>query len=159
MFPVLEDQNFEIIDKEGKPGADGKNGQDGIDGKDCSNSLISFNSFLPVATVTVLGVLLNTNSVVGPGSSTIGITPLGDINLTGGVRIPFNVAPSISRAGIITNIHAYFSVFTTVGLALSTVTIRAQLWTSSANNFSPFPGTIVNLTPSLTAVKFTIVIY
>jgi BclB C-terminal domain-containing protein len=59
---------------------------------------------------------------------------------------------SMPRNGVITSIAAYASILVTLSLPVSTATITAELYRSTAPNddFSPVPGTLVTLTPSLT---------
>ena len=104
---------------------------------------------------TILGGLVGTAGVVGFGSSTLGVSLLGGtIDLTGGAGILLNFAFSVPRDGTITSIAAYYS--NVLGLALigSTVTITAQLYSSTTPNniFSPIAGTVVTLAPSLTGI-------
>ncbi len=65
-----------------------------------------------------------------------------------------NFAFSVPRDGTITSIAAYFSLTTAEALVGSTVTVTAQLWSSSTpdNTFTPVPGTLVVLSPQLTGI-------
>jgi BclB C-terminal domain-containing protein len=110
---------------------------------------------LPVAPTTILGGLAGLPAIVGFGTSTTLATVLGaTIDLTGGPGLLTNLAFSVPRDGTITSIAAYFS--TTVALALvgTTVTLTAQLYSSTTpdNTFAPIPGAIVTLAPPLTGV-------
>jgi BclB C-terminal domain-containing protein len=120
-----------------------------------SGAIIPYASGLPVALTTVLGGLLNTSAVVGFGSNASNVSIAGgDIDLTGAAGTLLNFAYSVPRSGTITSMSAYFS--TTVALALigSTVTITAQLYQSTTpnNSFSPIPGAVVTIAPSLTGL-------
>ncbi|MDF2718343.1 MAG: BclB C-terminal protein [Paenibacillus sp.] len=103
---------------------------------------------------TIAGGLVGTASLVGFGSSATGIDIAGGtIDLTGTVLGPIiNFAFSMPRDGTVTALSAYFS--TTVALALvgSTVTITAQLFSSTTpdNTFTAIPGAVVTLAPPLT---------
>src|SRR5450756_1555097 len=76
------------------------------------------------------------------------------IDLTGGAGINTNLAFSVPRSGTITSIAAYFSTTAPLALAGSTITITAQLYSSTTPNniFSPIAGTTVTLAPALTGV-------
>ena len=91
--------------------------------------------------------------MVGFGSSAPTPSVLGaSIDLTGTLAGPLtNFAFSFPRAGTITTISAYFSVTVGLTLAVGSITITAQLYQSSTPNniFTPIPGAVVTLTPSL----------
>ncbi|MDF2929491.1 MAG: Collagen triple helix repeat protein [Anaerospora sp.] len=104
---------------------------------------------------TVLGGLLNTNSLLGFGTNADGVTITGGvINLTGGPGILLNEAFSVPRAGTITSIAAYFTTTAALTLVGSTVTITAQLFSSPTpnNTFTAVPGALVTLAPALTGI-------
>ena len=91
-------------------------------------------------------------SFVGFGSSAASLSVLGaTIDLTGAAGTLLNFAYSVPRAGTITDIAAYFSVTTALALVGSTITITAQLYSSTTpdNTFSPIAGTAVTLAPAL----------
>jgi BclB C-terminal domain-containing protein len=96
-----------------------------------------------------------TAGLIGFGSSIGGVSVLGgtiDITSTGAGE-SFNFAFSVPRDGTITSIAAFFSTALALDLPTSTVTITAQLYSSPPppdNIFTPIPGAIVTLTPSLT---------
>ncbi|MED5078345.1 exosporium glycoprotein BclB-related protein [Geobacillus stearothermophilus] len=99
-------------------------------------------------TATIAG-LANTASLIGFGNAASSISLVGGtINLGGTSNFSF----TIPRSGIITAVAANFSA--TTGTAfLGTATIRAQLYIAtspSSNVFSPIPGTLITLTPSIT---------
>jgi BclB C-terminal domain-containing protein len=99
--------------------------------------------------------LVGTNGVVGFGSSTSSISLVGGaIDLTGGPGVLLNFAFSVPREGTITSIAAYFSTTAALSLVGSTITITAQLYSSTTpdNTFTPIPGAIVTLTPALTGI-------
>ena len=61
-------------------------------------------------------------------------------------------AYSMPRDGVITSIAAYCSITVGLSLPVSTATVYAELYQSTApdDDFSPLPGTLVTLAPSLT---------
>jgi BclB C-terminal domain-containing protein len=105
---------------------------------------------------TVAGGVVGTTGLVGFGSSASGITLLGgNIDLTGGVLGPLiNFAFSVPRAGTITAIAAYLSTTAALALVGTTITVTAQLYSSTTpdNIFSPVPGASVTLAPPLTGI-------
>ncbi|WP_391204321.1 exosporium glycoprotein BclB-related protein [Psychrobacillus sp. L4] len=136
----------------GPTGAIGATGATGTAG---SGAIIPFASGLPAAMTTILGGLVGTTSLVGFGNSVTGVSVLGgNIDLTGAGGTLLNFAFSVPRAGTITSISAYFSTTLALNLIGSTVTITAQLYRSTTpnNTFSPIPGALVTLAPSLTGL-------
>ncbi len=134
----------------GAPGPAGIPGTPGIPG---AGAILPFASGLPVSLSTVLGGVASTQGLIGFGSSGTTLSVLGGpIDLTGAGGTLQNLAFSVPRAGIITSMSAFFSVFLGVDLGASTVTIRAQLYRSDSplsNVFNPIPGAIVTLDPAL----------
>jgi BclB C-terminal domain-containing protein len=103
----------------------------------------------------VLTGLAGNVGLAGFGNSGITVLLAGNtVDLTGAGGSLLNFAFSVPRDGTITSIAAYFS--TTIGLALvgTTVTINAQLFSSTTpdNTFTAIPGTQVVLSPSLTGI-------
>lgn len=98
---------------------------------------------------TVLGGLLGTTTLVGFGASATGVNILGGIIDLSGLT---NLAFSVPEDGTITSITAFFSTTASLSLLLSTVTVTAQLFSSSTpnNTFTAVPGAAVNLVPALT---------
>jgi len=104
---------------------------------------------------TIAGGLVGTVGLIGFGNSTSGVTLTGTtIDLTGAAGTLLNFAFSVPRDGTITSIAAYFSTTAALSLIGSTITITAQLYSSTTpdNIFSPIPGTIVTLAPALTGI-------
>jgi BclB C-terminal domain-containing protein len=137
----------------GVTGATGTVGVTGATGAAGSGAIIPYASGLPVAMTTVLGGLLNTSSAVGFGSNATNIAITGGtIDLTGAPGTLLNFAFSAPRAGTITSMAAYFSTTAALTLLGSTVTITAQLYSSSTpnNTFTAVPGALVTLSPALT---------
>ncbi|HDW3056528.1 TPA: hypothetical protein RMI67_004227, partial [Bacillus cereus] len=135
----------------GDTGATGPTGSTGATG---SGAIVPFASGGPVILTTIAGGLVGTTSLVGFGSSATGISIVGgNIDLTGTALGPIiNFAFSMPRSGTITSLAAYFSVTVALSLVGTTVTLNAQLYQSTTpdNTFSPIPGAIVTLAPSLT---------
>ncbi|CCF14436.1 putative membrane protein [Brevibacillus laterosporus GI-9] len=74
--------------------------------------------------------------------------------MTGAAGTLLNFAYSVPRDGIITSISAFFSTAVGVTILGGSATITAQLYSSPTPNniFTPIPGAIVTLTPSLTGL-------
>jgi len=140
----------------GAQGITGPTGSTGITGPTGSSAIIPFASGGPAVMTTVAGGLVGTTSVLGFGSSATGISLSGGtIDLTGNVLGPIiNFAFSAPRDGTITAIAAYFSTTLALSLLGSTVTITAQMYSSTTPNniFTAIPGAIVTLAPPLTGV-------
>jgi len=139
----------------GATGPTGNTGATGPTGPTGSGAMIPFASGNTVALTTIAGGLAGIPGFIGFGNSALGITTLGStIDLTGSTGTSLDFAFSVPRSGTITSIAAYFS--TTVALALvgSTITITAQLYSSTTpdNTFTPVAGTAVTLSPALTAI-------
>jgi BclB C-terminal domain-containing protein len=99
---------------------------------------------------------VGTTSLIGFGSSATGIPLVGGIiDLTGTALGPIiNFAFSAPRDGTITSVAAFFSVTVALALVGTTVTITAELFSSTTpdNTFTAVPGTSVTLAPALTGV-------
>jgi BclB C-terminal domain-containing protein len=65
-----------------------------------------------------------------------------------------NFAFSVPRAGTISSVAAFFSTTAALALIGSTITITAQLYSSTTpdNTFSPIADTAVTLSPALTGI-------
>jgi BclB C-terminal domain-containing protein len=93
--------------------------------------------------------------VAGIGLLTVVSVGGGAIDTTGSASSPpTNMAESLPQDGTITSISAYASTTTAQSLIGTTVTLKAQLWESTAPNniFTPVPGAVVTLAPALTGV-------
>lgn len=105
---------------------------------------------------TIAGGLVGTTSLLGFGSSATGVSLVGGaIDLTGTALGPLiNFAFSVPRDGTITSISAYFSNTVALALVGTTITITAQLFSSTTpdNTFTPVPGALVTLAPALTGI-------
>lgn len=118
-------------------------------------AIIPFSSGLPLTLTTVLGGLLNTSSVIGFGNSASNVSLVaGVIDLTGAAGTLLNMAFSVPRDGIITDMSAFFSSTVALNLVGSTVAITAQLYQSTTpdNIFTAIPGAEVTLAPSMTGI-------
>ncbi|MGG0314178.1 exosporium glycoprotein BclB-related protein, partial [Bacillus mycoides] len=136
-------------------GPTGETGSTGVTGPIANGAIIPFASGLPISLTTIAGGLAGTPGFIGFGSSTTGITVLGPtIDLTGGAGISLDYAFSMPDDGIITSISAYFSTTIALSLVGTTLTITAQLYSSTTpdNTFTPIPGAVVTLAPPLTGV-------
>ncbi|WP_341456898.1 exosporium glycoprotein BclB-related protein [Marasmitruncus massiliensis] len=113
--------------------------------------MIPFASGAPAVLTTVLGGLLGTSTVVGFGSSTASVSAVGGTIDTTTLT---NYAFSMPEDGTITSMAAYFSTTAALTLVGSTVTITAQLYSSTTpdNVFTPIPGAVVTLAPPLTGI-------
>lgn len=101
---------------------------------------------------TILGGVAGIPAFVGFGSSAPGLTVLGtSIDITNPAGTLSNFAFSVPRAGTITDLSAFFSTTIALSLVGSTITVTAQLYSSSTPNniFSPVPGASVKLAPPL----------
>ncbi|WP_201024328.1 exosporium glycoprotein BclB-related protein, partial [Sporosarcina koreensis] len=138
---------------QGIQGVPGPTGATGATGATAAGTVIPFASGIPVALTTLVGGAAGTGGLIGFGNSAPTLSALGaNIDLTGTIAGPLtNFAFSFPRAGTITSISAYFSVTAGLSLALGSITITAQLYQSTTPNniFTPIPGAIVTLTPSL----------
>jgi BclB C-terminal domain-containing protein len=97
-----------------------------------------------------LGGLAGIQALIGFGANDSALVVGGVIDTTGLLDVSF----SMPRDGTITSIAAYFSVAAAVALIGSTVTITAQLYSSTTPDdiFTPIPGAIVTLAPPLTGL-------
>lgn len=137
---------------DGVTGPTGATGPTGIAG---TGAIIPFASGLPVALTTIAGGLAGLPAFVGFGSNVQGLTVLGStINITNAAGTLSNFAFQVPRDGIITSFSAFFSTTAALSLVGSTVTVNAQIYQSSTPNnvFSPIPGTLISLAPSLSGI-------
>ena len=112
------------------------------------STIIPYASGLPVDLLALGGT-----SLVGFGSSIAGPPVIGGtISLAGGPFINLNYAFSAPRNGVIESISGYFSTTTNLTLLGNTVTVTAELYSSSTpdNIFTAVPGAKVTLAPNLT---------
>ena len=98
---------------------------------------------------TVIGELIGTTTLLGFGSSVIGVSLIGGTINTTTIA---NMAFSMPRDGTLTSLAAYFSTTVALSLVGTTVTLTAQLYASTTPNnvFFPIPGAVVVLSPTLT---------
>jgi len=102
---------------------------------------------------TIAGGLAGTVGVIGFGNASTTALLLGNtVDITGAAGTLLNMAFSVPRAGTITSIAGYFSTTLALNLLGTTITITAQLYSSTApnNSFAPIPGAVVTLAPPLT---------
>jgi BclB C-terminal domain-containing protein len=139
----------------GVTGATGATGVTGATGSAGNGAIIPYASGSTVSLTTIAGGLAGTPAFLGFGNSVNDSTSLGEtIDLTGTDETLLNFAFSMPRDGTITSFSAYFSTTTALSLVGTTVTITAQLYSSTTpdNTFSPIEGTAITLAPALTGV-------
>ncbi|WP_051624296.1 exosporium glycoprotein BclB-related protein [Clostridium akagii] len=139
----------------GITGPTGPVGATGPTGANGAGAIIPYSSGLPVLLTTIVGGLVGLPGFVGFGSSAQGIAVLGaTIDLTGAGGTLLNFAFSVPRDGTITSIAAYFSTTAALSLVGTTITVNAQLYSSTTpnNTFVPIAGTLVTLSPSITGI-------
>lgn len=120
-----------------------------------TGAIIPFSSGLPITLTSILSGLAGTPGFVGFGNSATSPSNLGaSIDLTGAAGTLLNFALSMPRSGTITSMSAYFSTTGALSLIGSTVTVTAQLYSSSTpdNTFTPIPGATVTLAPAFTGL-------
>jgi BclB C-terminal domain-containing protein len=118
------------------------------------SAIVPYASGTPIE-MTSSGGATGNASVVGFGSSANGVTVSNNtIDLIGGTGVDRNYAFSMPQDGTIESISAYFSTTTALSLIGTTLTIKAQLYSSSTPNnvFSPVPGAVVTFAPALTGI-------
>jgi BclB C-terminal domain-containing protein len=138
----------------GATGANGATGATGATGTGAS-VIIPFSSGLPASMTTIVGGLPGLPVLVGFGNSAQPTSVLGaSIDLTGGPGINLDEAFSVPLNGTITSISAYFSTTAPLSLIGTTVTVTAQLYSSTTpdNIFTPIAGAVVTLSPALTGI-------
>ncbi len=130
----------------------GTQGQDGAQG--FGFSVLTFASNTSLTLTTILGGLVGFGGIVGNCGSALTPSLLGiTVNLTGGPSI----AGSIPDAGTLITLCAYFSTTVVLNLLASSVTVFAQIWTSSApNNDFTAVGNPVALSPALSGNAISI---
>lgn len=119
------------------------------------SAIIPYSSGVPITITSTAGGLAGYPAFIGFGNSAQGSSNLsGTIDLTGAPATNLNFAFSMPSDGIITSISAYFSLTSAMALVGTTVTITAQLYSSTTpdNTFSPIAGAIVTLSPALTGI-------
>ena len=126
-----------------------------MSGSSSAGCIIPFASGTDFSMTTTVGGLTGNVALVGFGNNASGVNEVGStINLTGSSGENLNEAFSMPRNGTITSISAYFSTTVPMSLVGSTITITAQLWSSTTpnNTFTPVPGAVVTLAPALTGI-------
>ena len=104
---------------------------------------------------TIAGGLSGLPCFVGFGNSAQDSTDLRpSIDLTGSASAVVNFSFSVPSDGIITSIAAYFSTSAPLALIGSTITVTAQLYSSTTPNniFSPVAGAAITLSPALIGI-------
>jgi BclB C-terminal domain-containing protein len=141
---------------QGTQGLVGPAGSIGPAGEPGGGGIIPYASGTPITMTTIAGGLVGTTGLVGFGSSASNVTLLGGaIDLTGTALGPLlNFAFSVPISGTISSISAFFSTTAELALPGTTVTITAQLFSSTTpnNTLTPVPGASVTLALPLTGV-------
>lgn len=118
-----------------------------------TGSIIPFSSgIVPVVLTAIAGGAIGTVSMVGFGTSIVGVTLVGtNIDLTAATT--GMEAFSVPRAGTITSISATLSATVAATLVGGTATVRAQIYRAPAgsNLFSPTDA-FVDLAPALSTI-------
>jgi len=118
-----------------------------------TGSIIPFSSgIVPVVITAIAGGAIGTVSMVGFGTSIVGVTLVGTtIDLTS--ALTGMEAFSVPRAGTITSISATLSATLAATLVGGTATVRAQIYRAPAgsNIFSPTDA-FVDLAPALSTI-------
>lgn len=135
----------------GEQGATGATGEDGPAG---AGTIIPFASGKPIAMTTILDGSSGNSSILGFGNSATDIPSGQVINLTGDNQSAINFSFTMPRNGTLTNISAFFSATSPLTLIGSTISITADIYTSSTpdNNFTKLQGANVTIAPSLTGI-------
>ena len=147
-----------IIPIPGPTGATGLPGVTGATGLPGAGAIIPFASGLPTALTTIAGGLVGTTSLVGFGTSLVGVSLLGGgtIDLTGAAGTLLNFAFVVPRDGVITSLSGFFSTTAALTLVGSSVSITAQVFRSPGpaptNVLTAIPNASVTLSPDLTGV-------
>ncbi|HAX51782.1 MAG TPA: hypothetical protein DIW07_09595, partial [Lachnospiraceae bacterium] len=139
----------------GAIGPTGATGATGATGPTGAGAIIPFASGLPIAPTSVALGLAGLPGIIAFGNSTTLPNVLGaTIDLTGAGGLLANMAFSVPRDGVITDIAAYFSVVVGLSLLGTDLTVHAQLYQSTTpdNTFSPIAGTDVTLAPSFSGI-------
>jgi BclB C-terminal domain-containing protein len=150
-FKKNKECDFNMGRLSGPPGPAGPAGPAG------AGAIIPYASGGPITMTTIAGGLVGLTGLVGFGSSVSNISLAGgtiDLSNTTLAGPLINFAFSVPRAGTITAIAAYFSTTAALTLTGTTVTITAQLYSSTTPNniFSPITGAIATLVPPLTGI-------
>ena len=135
--------------KRGKRGKRGHTGPAGDTGSAGAGAIIPFASGTPDVLAHVIGGLEDTGAVIAFGASSSSVDVSGStIDLSGGVGIALNMAFSMPRAGMLTQLSAFFSSVAAVTIpGGSTAEVVVQIYRSTTPNniFTAVPGASVTL--------------
>jgi BclB C-terminal domain-containing protein len=133
----------------GPTGATGETGPTGPTGEAGIGTIIPLASGAPVTLTGLVGNLIGTTSLVGFGSSFVGVSLVGgNISLVGAPGVATNFAFQVPRDTTITSLSAFFSVTAGISL-LADITLTMQIFASTtpdSNIFAPIPGAVVTTT-------------
>lgn len=141
-----------LIGATGPTGPTGAIGPTGPAGGGISGTIIPFASGYSVALSAAADGTPESVNLVGFGDSSNYLITNGVIELTDPSGSQSNYAFSMPRDGVVTALSAYFSTSGTQPLGDTVVTVMAQLYQSTTPNniFTPIPGAVVTLAPTLT---------
>lgn len=132
---------------QGPAGAQGVPGSQGVPGTPGSSAILPFVSGSTMTLITSEGGLVGQVGVMGPNGSATTLIVANTIDISA----LLNVAPSMPRNGAITSMSAYLVTVSDLALPTTTVSIQAQIWTSTGGSaFVPLPGTLMPFSNTLT---------
>lgn len=139
----------------GVTGPTGDTGATGVTGATGAGGVSFLMSSASNSDMTTTAGGLSGNVIVLPLSGHIGTASTG-ITVVGGVldNTLLGLAQPFAADCTITSISGYFTSRNALALIGSTITIQAQLYTSSAfdNSLTPVPGALVTFAPALTGI-------
>jgi BclB C-terminal domain-containing protein len=140
---------------EGEQGEQGEQGEEGPPGPTGGTVVYAASSGEPVTPTTIAGGLVGNVAVLPLQGDQAGSAQLtgGVLDLTGGPGA-FVPAQTFPVDQTIESITVYTSTTAALSLVGTTVTVSAQLYTSTTpdNTFTPVPGALAIAAPSLTGV-------
>lgn len=138
----------------GSVGIAGATGPTGPTGAAGASAIIPFASGDPAIMTTTFTGEPGSVALLGFGSTSNSELSGGAIDITGGPGVFQNQAFSVPRDGVISSVAGFFSTTQAIVLIGTTLTITGQLYQSTTpdNIFTPIPGALVMLAPSLTGV-------
>lgn len=141
-----------LIGATGPTGPTGAIGPTGPAGGGTSGTIIPFASGYSAVLAAATDGTPGVGNLIGFGDSSNYPITNGVIDLTDPAGSQVNYAFSMPRDGVITELSAYFSTSGIQSFGNANVTVTAQLYQSATPNniFTPIPGAVVTLSPTLT---------
>lgn len=141
---------------QGIQGPQGEAGADGEDGAPGAGTIFSSNSGVPAVATSIAGGLAGSVTTMPPNGTGLET----GVPITGGqiarIQAPsgFDHGQVIARDGTITAVNAQTSLAAAMALVGTTVTQQVSVWKASTagSDYSPIPGAMVTLSPSLTGI-------